>query len=115
MLTSTFIIIIIAIVFGVFFSGAVGYTYSNRRQLYAGTLSETVVPVFDSIIEALGGFSVNRITALSTSAIPGMPYDVSLFAGKTEAELVILEGIKLEKLWFRHGEIRHAKVGMSRF
>jgi hypothetical protein len=114
-MVSTFTIIIaIIIITAIIAAGA--YVYSHREDI--PLLTSRVQPAIESFdvgIEALGGFSAGQVTALSTSAIPGNPYDVSLFAGKTTLTPVIPEGIKKKKQWVRHGEIRPAYIGMNRF
>lgn len=108
----TVITALIIVIILVFIAGA-GVIYFNKKEQVK--LLPSGKERTDVVIEAIGGFSSGRITTLSTSAVPGMPYDISLFSGKTPFIPVIIEGIKKKKTWRRHGEIKPATIGMNRF
>jgi len=111
MLTPIAIIIAVVILFAI----GIGIVVYNKRK--SSRLAAADVAGFGLFgIEAIGGFSAGQITTLSTSGVPGIPYNISLFSGKTPAPIVIDEGILIrKKQWIRHGEVDYARIGMNRF
>lgn len=102
------IVVVIALI--ILATAGVAIFLYNRKK-------STAAPEFGLFgIEALGGFSASRVTALSQSGVPGRPYDISLFASKTPAPPTVADGVFTpRRQWVRGGEIRRARIGMNRF